>query len=157
MRPSALALVLAACGLAGCGQMMPHAPFGRVRPESLEDLVRTIDTNPDWLHAGYTPSVHKLIEVGDPAIPRMLDLMLLDGDFPSMTRENAQTVLNGILSKKCGFVSGRGWSESNGSDRANALWASLGNLDWKAPLDERERAVKLWREWYAKGCPLSEG
>ena len=36
------------------------------------------------------------------------------------------------------------------------LWKSLGNLDWQAPREERERAVKLWREWLANGQPLPD-
>jgi hypothetical protein len=54
---------------------------------------------------------------------------------------------------KNGFQTGnceRAWSDPDGLDRANALWKSFGDLDYKAPLEERERAVKLWRDWLAK-------
>jgi hypothetical protein len=136
---------------------MLNAPSSRpdsARPESLEELVRTINVNGDFLHADHAPSVDKLIELGDPAIPRMLDLMLLNGEYDGFTRLHAETVLYGIVAGNYGFVSGRGYSDPNGNDRANALWKSLGSLNWKAPLEERERAVRLWRERYAKDCPL---
>ena len=115
--------------------------------ETLDDLVRTINDNPNMRHRDYTPSVHKLIALGDASIPRMLDLMLSnDRD----TRLRAQTVLQDIAVLKHGFVPGRGWPNDASEERYRALWKSLGDLDWNAPREDRERAVKLWREWLAK-------
>jgi hypothetical protein len=99
------------------------------------------------LHNDYTPAVHKLVEIGAPALPRMLDLMLRDGPYDSFTREHVEKILWDIILKKCG-----GYLQGN--ERANALWKSLGSLNSDAPLAERERAVKLWREWLAKGQPI---
>jgi hypothetical protein len=160
MRPVPFVVLLSVCVGIGCGQVMPTTqadpPRSQEPPESLEELVRTINDDPDPLHADHTPSVHKLIELGDPAIPPMLDLMLLDGQYDRLTRLHAERVLWGIVMKKYGFVRGRGWSAPDGADRANAFWKSLGNLDWEAPREEREQAVKLWREWLAKGGKLPE-
>jgi hypothetical protein len=112
----------------------------------LEELVRTINHKHDKLHPEWTPSVVKLIEIGDPAIPRMLDLMLSDD---GETRLRAQQVLERVTTRKLGFVPGKGWLESGGADKWRTLWKSLGNLDWEASREERERSVKLWREWLA--------
>lgn len=151
MRAAYLAVGLAACLGSGCAMSQlftRSAP--RSQEEQIEELVSTIDCNADMLHSDHTPSVHKLIDIGEPVIPRMLDLMLLDGQGDRWTRQHAQTVLSYIISKKHGFESGRGWSGPEGADHARALWKSLGDLDYKAPLEERQRAVKLWREWLAK-------
>jgi hypothetical protein len=150
MRPLRLAALLTFCIGGGCawqGLFTQPAP-----EEQLEYLVQHITAHPDWMHAGYSSETSKLINLGDPAIPRMLDLMLLDGKYDRFTREHAQTVLYHIMCKKYGFESGRGWSDPHGQERADALWKSLGDLDADAPLEEREGAVKLWREWLANGC-----
>jgi hypothetical protein len=151
MRPLRPIVVLAACTASGCAWQQLFTRSAPSPEERLDALVRTIDNDPDVLHADHTPSVHKLIELGDAAIPRMLDLMLLNERGDRNTRLHAKTVLFYIIAEKNGFESGRGWSDPDGMERSNALWKSLGDLDDEAPLEERERAVKLWREWLAKG------
>jgi hypothetical protein len=115
--------------------------------EQLDKLVCTIDDDPNPLHSDYTPSVDELIELGDVAIPRMLDLMLSDNED---TRLHAQRVLEGIILKRYGFVRGRSGLKPKGEEEFRAFWKSLGGLNWEAPREERERAVKLWRVWLAK-------
>jgi hypothetical protein len=173
MRPLLVVLTLASvsCGCAWSrlstpppeGERISGVPTEPGRAESrlttrfatgeneLGELVRTIDCDPYVLHFDYTPSVDKLIKMGDPAIPRMLDLMLLDGQYDSSTRLHAKTVLWNIILDKCGFS--QDWRERDSNAvgaRASALWKSLGDLQDDAPLADRERAVKLWREWLAK-------
>jgi len=133
-----------------CGdppKAVEQAPLPR---DVLEELVRTINDNPNPLHRELTPSVHRLIVFGDTAIPRMLDLMLSDDRD---TRLRAVTVLRGIVLSKHGFSLPRGWPDDASEERYRALWKSLGNLDWDSPRENRERAVKLWREWLAKNQP----
>jgi hypothetical protein len=147
MRSLRLIVVLIVFTGSGCAwQQLFSKP---TQEEQVEALVRTIDYSPDPCHCDYTPSVWKLIEIGEPAIPRMLDLMLLDGRYDQETRFHAKTVLWRIILNKSGFGSGQDWNNDD-IKRVGALWESLGDLDYKAPLAERERAVKLWREWLAK-------
>ncbi|HSQ58472.1 MAG TPA: hypothetical protein VLM40_22315, partial [Gemmata sp.] len=93
--------------------------------ETLDDLVRTIGDKPDPLHRELTPSVHKLIELGDPAIPRMLDLMLAED---RTTRLRASHVLRCIVMRQHGFIDGQGWKDDASEKRFRAFWKSLGNL-----------------------------
>ena len=155
MRPLGLALVVAALA-GGCTEICVYDPPRlRRQQEQIDELVRTIDDGQDPCHSDHTPSVDKLIEIGDPAIRRMLDLMLLDSESDYFTRLHAKTVLYGIILNKYGYRSDRSESDPNEvTKRANALWESLGNLSHAAPREERERAVKLWWEWYARGRPI---
>ena len=157
MRPLRLVVLMAACLGSGCAlQGLLTRPAPLTREEQLDELIRTITANPDWLHAGHSPAVDKLVDFGDEAIPRLLDLMLLDGPYDGYIRLHAETALNYITLKKYGFVRGQGWTNPEGEERLNAGWKSLPRLDSGAPLAERERAVKLWREWVANGQPLPE-
>jgi hypothetical protein len=158
MRPTRLVVLLAVCVGVGCSQLVPpipsDSPPSQEPSESLDELVRTINDKPDVLHSDHTPAGDRLIKFGTPAIPRMLDLMLSDDES---TRLRAQRVLEGITLEKHGFVFGRGWpsGDSHKEDaRFRAFWKSLGDLDWQASRTDRERAVKLWREWVANGQPL---
>ncbi len=106
-----------------------------------------LDQNPDLLHVDYTPVVHRLIEIGAPALAPALDLMI---SADEMTRLRAQRVIEGVILVERGFVFGSGWSR--GDARANdaafrEFWHTLGNLQYERPLDERRHAVELWREW----------
>jgi hypothetical protein len=150
MRPSRIPSLAIVCFAIGCAGTLPFAQDTPLTQEArIEKLVETINYNADPLHGDYTPSVHELIEIGDPAIPRVLDLMLLDGPHDKWTRLHAERVLNGIILKDEGFIFGKGWTDGRGKERAHALFVSHGSLDYEAPLQERERAVQLWREWFA--------
>jgi hypothetical protein len=148
MRPLRVIVVMAVCVGSGCAgrNLFPHSAK-QSQEEQLDELVRTINDDPNPLHGDYTPSVDKLIKVGDVAIPRVLDLMLSDDEI---TRLRAQRVLEGITLAQYGFVCGQGWRDPKGEERYQAFWKSLGGLSWNAPREDRERAVKLWREWLAK-------
>jgi hypothetical protein len=144
-----LATLLILYSSIGCaGLMKTHSARDA---ESVDDLVRTIDFNFDPLHGEITPSVHKLIEIGDPVIPRMLDLMLLDGEnYHHFTRLHAETVIYRIYLAKFGWNNpGPGWTNPTDEERFKVFWKSMPTLDHDAPLKERERAVKAWREWHA--------
>ena len=166
MRPTVLAAALAVYFGLGCAQLMPdRAFFLPDKPKSLDELVRTIDDGPDFCHNDYTLSVNQLIKIGEPAIPRMLDLMLLDGETTRFTRLHAHTVLWIIFHNKFEAKWGP-WERGEPNecrDKENAIWASLGSLSPGNPnesdsvsAEHRQRAVQLWREWYAKGCPLPD-
>lgn len=149
MRPLVLSALVVA-GVCGCApQRFVYEPA--ITPERIEELVRTIDYDCDPFHSELTPSVRKLVEIGEPAIPRMLDLMLLDGKNDESTRLRAETVIYRIFLAKYGWNRpGPGWADSKDKERFDAFWKTMPVLAYDAPLEERERAVKAWREWLAK-------
>jgi hypothetical protein len=108
------------------------------------ELVRAIDDAPDKAHSDYTPAVHRLIEIGEPALPAVLPLLLGDDE---VTRLRAQRVLEGVTMALCGFRPGHGWHDGKGEDEWRALWRRLGDLDWQASPARREAAVHKWRRW----------
>jgi hypothetical protein len=134
-----------ACSCAFHTSVTPTSP--QLSDKRIEELVRTVNDNPDPLHFHSTPSVSELIDLGKPVIPRMLDLMLSEDEA---TRSHAMHVLSAVTMPMFGYVQGRGWPEHDDNDRWNAFWKSLGDLDADQPRKERERAVRLWREWLAR-------
>jgi len=118
--------------------------------ERIEELVRTTDDRPDPLHFFSTPSVHKLIELGRPVIPRMLDLMLSEEED---TRIRAMHVLLEVTMPMFGYIPGKGWPEHEDHDRWEAFWKAMGNLDADQPRKQRERSVRLWYEWLTTNEP----
>src|SRR5262245_23093489 len=103
MRPLRLVVLMAACLGSGCalqGLFKHLTPL--TREEQLDELVRRIDDYPDTCHNDYTPAVNELIEIGDPAIPRMLDL-LADDPRCGFTHIHAMKVIEQICLKKYGF------------------------------------------------------
>lgn len=113
----------------------------------IERLARNINEGPDKLHGDYTPAVHGLIEIGEPALPAALDLMLSDDRD---TRQRAQRVVEGVTMRAHGFRAGRGWDTGRGEDEWRRFWQSLGDLDYDSPPEARARAVDQWRRWLAQ-------
>ena len=151
MRPLRLAFAVSMCFGSGCawGQMSTQRT-PQCTDERIEELVRTIDVDPDPLHYDRTLSVYKLIELGEQVIPRMLDLILLNGPYDWTTRLHAQTVIYGVIQEKYGWVSGKGWAVPQGEERWNAFWKSMPTFDEDAPLWKRRLTVMIWRTWLAK-------
>ena len=110
-------------------------------------LVKTINDSPSTAHSDSTPSVTKLIELGDDAIMPTLPLLLSSDQF---TRMRAQRVLEGVTIKRYGFRFGLGWSNTQGEEKWREFWRSLGSLDWQAPEDKRARSIELWVDWLVK-------
>lgn len=146
MRPIRLKLasvVFVGVGLVCSSRAAEPAPAPRP-VEPLEDLIRSINDNPNHLYREFTPSVNKLIERGDPAIPRILDLIESNNKD---TRLRAITVLRGITLQQHGCALSRGWRDKSDEARFYDLWISLGDLSEYAPRADRVLAVKLWRAW----------
>jgi hypothetical protein len=153
MRLLWLVVLTAVCIGSGCAwRQLSTQPTPQSPDEQLDELVRTINDNADPLHFSNTPSVRKLIEIGEPAIPRMLDLMLSEDEG---TRLHALNVLSGVMSAKHGRGK-YGWPDTDSEQQFAAFWKSLGDLQYDAPRKKRERAVKLWRAWLAAGAELPE-
>lgn len=106
--------------------------------------MQRIDVDPDKLHKDYTPAVHRLIEIGEPALNAVLELMAAEDE---LTRLRAQRVIEGVTMRMNGFDSAQGWSSRQQSDEWRRLWSLLGSLDYKAPLESRVESVKRWKEW----------
>jgi hypothetical protein len=111
----------------------------------LDDAVATIDDNADPNHGDMTPSVFALADIGLPAVPRILDLML---DAPPATRRRAQRALERIVMRRdFGYVEGRGFPTPADDTAFLAAWTAHGAYDADAGEDARRNAVNLWREW----------
>ncbi|HJZ54028.1 MAG TPA: hypothetical protein VKE74_03690 [Gemmataceae bacterium] len=161
------AVVCWACALIGCGRTTPTsshpdspAPANPVeRPKTVDELIATINDNPDGRHFDVTPSVEALIELGHPVLPRVLDLMLSPGTASRQqqvmtlsdddaTRMRAQRVLEGITAKDFGCKQPGGWARAD-YERWRAFWKSLGDLQWDAPQEDRRKCVRKWKDWLA--------
>jgi len=110
----------------------------------IERFVKTLNDNPDYFHSEMTPSVKALVKIGEEAIPRMLDLMLLDDIY---TRLRAQTVIERITMQQYGFLPGHGWIQDKCEHEFQTFWKDLGDLDYRKSKENREYAVGLWRKW----------
>jgi hypothetical protein len=115
--------------------------------DQIERLIDQIDQAPDKLHGDYTPAVYQLIDIGRPALPDALGLML-SAEEP--TRLRAQRVLEGITMGLYGFRPGRGWPHERDEEAWRSFWAGLGNLSYDAPAAARKESVRLWRQWLAQ-------
>jgi hypothetical protein len=113
----------------------------------IKQLIQDINNNPDKLHNDYTPSVHKLIKIGEPALEQTVKLMLSTSED---TRLRAQRVIEGVTMEMHGFRFGHGWD--NDEDRIEwlKLWASLGNLSYDASSELRSKSVGKWMQWLKK-------
>jgi HEAT repeat protein len=97
-------------------------------------LLDTISDDPDLIHADYTPSVHRLIEIGEPALPT-LDLLLAEDPVTRSTPRPRSTVLHAgctdlspatagpaRMVKRNGEHFGPTWAASTGKHRRNNAW-----------------------------------
>lgn len=111
---------------------------------TIASLITKINEEPDKLHRDRTPAVRALIEIGEPALGPVLELMLAP---QRETRLRAQRVLEGVTLRLHGFRPGHGWEDRSHEADWRRFWKSLGDLDWDAPEAERAAAVARWREW----------
>jgi hypothetical protein len=114
--------------------------------ENVHRLVLHINDNPNPLHGAETPAVDGLIDIGKPALLAVLPLMLSDDEN---TRIRAQTVLGSIIDMMFGFSPGHGWPDAESQKRSEKLWNDLGNMQYDASKEDREKSIKLWKDWLA--------
>ena len=119
--------------------------------ERISILIATLNERPDLLHSDYTPAVHELIKIGQPAIEPLLDVML---DANEGTRKRAERALDGITSKMHGFRAGQGWNDPHGEGRFRKFWKSLGSYNWDDSEQSRRTSIAKWRDWVASGSTL---
>lgn len=121
----------------------PRVPVGtRTIPELIRDLTRDA---PDGSGPS-SPALDELFEIGEPAIEPLLEVMLEDDES---RRHYAQTGLYGIFARQCGMPKRGGWRDVDLQENCRTAWAWLGNLSAGASLEDRQRAVELWRMWLA--------
>lgn len=110
----------------------------------IDSLVATIDVNSDMLHSDFTPSVHRLSELGIPAIVAVLPLL---NNEKQDTRLHAQRVAEGVVMQMHGFVPGQGFSNNPlGEDSATIILKSIGYNYSDLP-EQRQKAIENWRKW----------
>jgi hypothetical protein len=152
----ALALAVGCISHVGCCGQQKHR--SGLSPAAADDLERQIGAALSHLNdagvAGrldYSDAVFKLADIGLPALPRVVPLLLSDDE---LLRSRAQSVLAITTSRMFGFVEGRGWPNADAERRHRLLWESLGNLGPDDDLPTREAAAQKWRAWLASGARL---
>src|SRR5262245_19252028 len=101
----------------------PHPPRGRSIPELIKDI-----TKDPFRQISNTPAVEELIEIGEPAIPPLLDLILGE---ELLTRWCAERALRGISRRLHGYDPRR-LDPDEAQRRFNAWehsWDPLGSLN----------------------------
>ena len=112
--------------------------------DDIAHLIATINDSPDPSHGDLTPSVHALVQLGVPALPSVLPLLMSDDKW---TRLRAQRVLERTT---------RTWVRERSPSRSGfreadyewmELWQDNGGYDWEAPAPARTAALALWEKW----------
>jgi hypothetical protein len=116
----------------------------RTSADEIQQLVQTIDENPDRLHVDVTPSVLKLTKLGLPAAQAVLPLL---DDSKQLTRMRAFRVLGNIVMRHHGWQPGQGYADPAQEKKVQALMQANGNYSVSAPPAERQQAVARWRVW----------
>lgn len=114
----------------------------RTVPELIRDLTRDA---PDG-SGPHSPALDELIDIGEPALEPLLEVMLTDREGRRRCAEKGVYV---IFARQCGLPKRGGWDEVELQENCRTAWGCLGNLDASASLDDRQRAVELWRQWLA--------
>jgi hypothetical protein len=162
--PRAIAAILL---LAGCAsppetQKTPGAPRASAAPgptsaeavmassppvdANVAALVRTIDDDPDPLHADFTPAVQALVKKGWPGARAVVHLL----DAPEhLTRLRAQRVIEGVVKYHHGWRPGVGYADPSGQDKTLAVLAQNGSYRADAPEGERRASMEKWRGYLA--------
>lgn len=110
----------------------------------IENLLQTIDDSPDRLHADFTPSVLKLIELGLPGARVVIDLLAA----PKFeTRRHAQRVVEGVVMRLHGWRPGQGYPDPSGQEKTQALLTANGAYQADASPEARNQAIEKWRHW----------
>ena len=143
------------------GPLVPVTCLPGTSRELADQIARSVRRIDDYPRedAWDIPAVYVLINIGEPAIPAVLDLMLSDEES---TRWRAETILWKITRSMCGLGDNQSWPAEREAERIEkkaqweALWERLGPLDHDGSQADRERAVRLWREWLSERASAGE-
>jgi len=118
--------------------------------KEIAELIERIDQHPDKLHGDHTPAVGRLIEIGRPALGRVLELMLNENRD---TRLRALRVIETVTMGLAGFRLGQGWSSAADERTWRDQWSAMGSLTADAPMTKRAESVAKWRQWLGAHPP----
>jgi hypothetical protein len=105
----------------------------------VDELIAALDDDPDPLHADMTPAVGALGEIGDAAVPALLEPLASESET---TRLHAQRALEAIVQRRHGFRAGLGWPEPGGEEAAREELRAVG---YRFDADADARAAALDR------------
>lgn len=157
-------MILAAIGMmttimvSSCSDMRQERLFGLERMSfggdssachtdvMVSELIQCLSVENNPASIDQTASVSKLVDIGLPAVPKLLDAYVY-GD--EITRMRVQQTLAGILMRQYGFVCGSGWKNYDADHpRFLAMYDKLGRLNWGDSLDNRRASARIWLEWW---------
>jgi hypothetical protein len=101
--------------------------------------IRALDDDADELHADMTPAASALAEIGEPALPALLEPLAAAAE---LTRLHAQRALEGAIYRRHGFRPGRGFAEPAGEDAARRDLRAIG---YEYDAGEEDRSAALGR------------
>src|SRR5262249_20328998 len=111
----------------------------------VEDLVKHINENPDFLHGDYTPAVWELIKIGLPSLKYGVLELLLSNNPEERIR--AERVLTGVSMEVIGLRLGSGPKDPSLETKWRDLWKANGSYDWSGSAESRGQSVIKWRQW----------
>lgn len=103
--------------------------------------IRALDNDADELHADMTPAAGALAEIGEPALPALLEPLAAPAE---LTRLHAQRALEGVIYRRHGFRSGGGFADPGGEDAARRDLQGIG-YEYDAGEEERRAALERLR------------
>jgi len=109
-------------------------------PRALEACLGTLNDGEDLLHLDYTPAVRCLTEIGQPALPPLLDRLLADDEI---TRLRAQRAVEGITTKLFGV---NRENQTEVEARWRKWWKEMG-YSYNADPETRRAGVARLRAW----------
>lgn len=115
-------------------------------PLAVQACLNALNDDPDPLHNDQTPAVQALGTLGLAAVPGLLDRM---ASHDAMTRLRAQRAFELVLSRRHGFVPGRGFETPAGEAAMRAEWQARGDYDHHASSAQRAQSIDQWRHWLA--------
>lgn len=144
--PTTLLLLLAGLLVGGC----KHSPVQKAYDEKREiaRLASVLDQDWDRVRPEITPASEGLVQIGEPAMPTLLQLMLDDRDI---VRRRADYAIIHIAARMTGRYDVKNQAEDiAAAGRFNNLLQELGNLHWASPREARAASVEKWRKWLAE-------
>ena len=109
----------------------------RIPKMTIDELVSCISLFPDPLHTGITPAAIELENRGDRINPQLVEYLASpDGGIRCSVQQVLVAITLVTFSKKDGGFREEEW---------RAFWRRLGDYKWNMPVEDRKRAVQLWR------------
>lgn len=110
----------------------------------ISTLIRQFNGDPDPLHFEWTPAMDGLIDIGMPALPYVLDLVL---DESLNVRKRAIIVMMDIVAFRFGIRRGQEYKSEQVFDAIEAWWKKMGDLSAEDSYEKRKETADIWRSW----------